>query len=168
MGEEQNNVPIKPRQKRLKHSNVLITINTNDMISENPNDPIRIEKIDRLRTAVKAVFNEDFLKYYISLRTDHPKYEPGMQIDSNWIHPDKIAIRFAIERGPRSGLLHVHVGVFISHYTVIKYELEKIKEDIKKAMSNVGWSSPYINAVYSQVANIDDALRDYIAKNPIS
>ena len=103
--EQSNNVPTKPKQRRLKHSNVLITINTNDMISENPNDPIRIEKIDRLRNAIKAVFNEDFLKYYISLRTDHPKYEPGMQIDSNWIHPDKISYKICNRTRPQNRIL---------------------------------------------------------------
>src|SRR5579885_1946725 len=155
------------KKKRLKHSNLMLTINTNDHISENPNDPIRIEKINRLKTAIKNVFNEDFLKYYISLRTDDPRLPEGSKIDSTWIHPDKIAIQYSIERGSKTGFLHSHVGIFISHYTVIKYELEKLKSDIKNAMTEQGWSSPFIHHTYSQAANVDKTLYDYISKNPI-
>ena len=158
----------KQKKRRLKHSNLMLTVNTNDFISENPDDPIRQEKINRLRTAIKNVFNEDFLKYYISLRADDPRLPEGSAIDSNWIHPDKIMIQYSLERGSKTGFLHSHIGIFISHYTIIKYELEKLKEDVKKAVAEQGWESPFIHHTYSQSANPDQTLQDYVSKSPIS
>jgi hypothetical protein len=163
-----NNAISQKKSKRLKHSNMMLTINTNDYISDDPNNEMRIEKIDKFKRALRRVFNEHFLQNYVSVKQD-PRTPPGSAIDSNWVKTDGLEIQFNCERGPKTGFLHSHVGIFLSHYTLIKYELELLKNDIRKACFEEGWENVYISPQsYSiKASDIDNWLKEYIEKSPI-
>lgn len=111
-------------------------MNTNDYISENPEDQVRIEKIEKFKEGIRKIFNERFLQNYISIKQD--KRTPAdSALTPEFIKVDALELQFAVERGPKTGFLHAHIGIFIPHYTLLKLEYEKLKGDLSKMMTEI-------------------------------
>jgi hypothetical protein len=156
------------KKKHLAHTNILLTINTNEFISENAEDPVRIEKIQKFKEGIRKIFNEKFLQNYISIKQDK-RTPPGSAINSEWIKTDALELQYAVERGPKTGFLHAHIGIFIAHWTLLKLEYDKLKQDLTEVMTELGWPGfNFAPPTYGRLASdVDNGLKNYISKSPL-
>lgn len=150
------------KPSRLRHTNLMVTINTNQVVEQSSEDFNQL--VDKLRNSITSVFKESFIHDYCKLSK---KAVPGSQLNDEWFKPQGRQTVFACEVGPQSKRLHAHVGIFIPHYTYIDIELDKLKSDIKEVMKLSGWDNVYINTTYDRSSSkSEQCLLDYISKNP--
>jgi hypothetical protein len=163
-----NQPPNRPKKKHLKHTNILLTVNTNEYISEDTKDSVRLQKISKLKEAILKIFNKYFVANYISIKQDK-RTPPGSAVSSEWFKTDALLIQYSVERGPKTGFLHAHIGIFIPHYTLIKLESEKLYQDLGNVMKESGWPGFHLSpVVYGRLASdVDHGLMNYIAKSPL-
>jgi len=148
------------KRKHVQHSNVLLTINTNQRVDIKSSEyPIMKQKFKEI---LNEIFNRNF-KRYISFKRGAPT---GSNFKKQWFK--SIKLEFATEVGPKTKCLHAHILIKIAHYTLIKIDMEKIREDLDKLMKEkLNISSYHFHFDYTKRANDNiDNIRKYIYKNP--
>jgi len=153
----------KESKPRLRHSNLMITINTNDCVV-NPSTEEGQQKIQNFRQIIKSIFNESFVQNYFIFKSDAPQ---GSAFTNLWF-PRQPEIHYALEIGGERGFLHCHIGIFIAHRTKIQLDESKFYNDLLEKMTAVGWSNFYINKRWSyNASDLKQGLLEYIKKNPL-
>lgn len=151
-------------KSRLRHTNYFVTINTNQTCNEDSEEAPDMK--ERLRTAIRQVFNGNFIDKYVNLAPSAPK---GSKLDNIWIKLDECEILWSLEIGPQYKKLHSHIIVTIPHYTLLRIDEQQLKIDLNKAMEECGYPSFHFKPVYGRSAGAGvEQLKDYIMKNPVS
>lgn len=143
---------VKKKRKVLRHSNYFITINTNKgFILQSDAEPLTRELktvIDRMMVNVLD---------YISCEELDASGQP-LQLDDTLIKG--IKIQAVAEIGEKSYQPHAHIMIAISHYTKVKVDYAKLKNDVKEGLGIQ--EDIYFNSKLYRDANAE--IADYMAK----
>lgn len=126
----QQNKPIgeedKKKRKRLKHSNFFLTINLNKQFKT-------YDEAVPLANEFKKVIDNCLAKIsnYIEI---NDTVHPDAKLDSKWIK--KINIQSVVEIGSKYNQPHAHVTIAITHWTRVKLNWTKLKEDIREKVGD--------------------------------
>ena len=147
------------KKAHLKHSNLLITINTNIPIHDITQESGIIETF---RQALAEIFTEDFFGMYYTFKDSG---QPLSDLQNTRMFKNH-KIMVCLEIGEQKKCLHSHIGCFLSHYTKIAVK-PVLFDNMIKILSDKGFQGCHINKVWSNNYNYDQDLEDYITKNPI-
>ena len=137
----------KDKNIKPKHSNFLLTINTNQQYKEN--DEHLGDDIEIFDNSIKTILNS--IDEYVNLpETD--KWD-----DATIIEPE---IEYVIERGGMKGQLHIHILFKFKHFSKIQLNYNKIKDKLK---TDLGLDNVYMfNRLIRNGGN--DNVMDYLKK----
>jgi hypothetical protein len=146
---------------RMVHTNVLLTVNTNKRFL--PDDPRIADYEDRLEMVLDAVVTRENLGKYI---TFNDKENRGWAYNEYWF--PSVLIKYKSELGPQTGCLHYHCGVFISHYTRLKFDTVTLRDDVQNMALELGLGKLYFMAAFGRTArdNVETML-EYIYKSTL-
>lgn len=139
----------KQKKRQLKHSSFFVTINTNQRINK-----LSEEFID---------FNEKFKLIMDKLFNNH--MDDIIEFKLEDADPEKdiknVNTEYAIEVGEKTGTIHSHSLISVSHYTLIQLNYEFIRDFIKTEMN---LDNIYLNnrVVYGASSTMN--LQEYITK----
>ena len=140
---------MKKKEKNIKpkHSNFLLTINTNQQYKDN--DEHLQDDIEIFDESIKTILNN--IDQYINLpETDKWNDETIKDCD----------IDYTIERGSKKGQLHIHILFKFKHHSRLQLNYEKIKEKLK---TDLGLNNVYMyNRLVRNSGN--DSIIDYLSK----
>ena len=109
----------KEKDVKPKHSNFLLTINTNQQYKDN--DEHLQDDIEIFDESIKTILNN--IDQYINLpETD--KWDDDTIKDAD--------IDYTIERGGKKGQLHIRILFKFKHHSRLQLNYEKIKDKLKK------------------------------------
>ena len=140
---------MKKKEKNIKpkHSNFLLTINTNQQYKD---DDVHLQDdIEIFDESIKTILNN--IDQYINLpETDKWNDETIKDCD----------IDYTIERGGKKGQLHIHILFKFKHHSRLQLNYEKIKEKLK---TDLGLNNLYLyNRLVRNSGN--DNVMDYLKK----
>lgn len=139
--------------KRLKHSNFIITINTNKKVGVHSKEAEELaERLEIIGEEVLKELNANGFGF---------KYLDGQgSWTPQWIK--SVETEGTTEIGPKTGFLHLHMMVLLEHWTKVQVDTKELKEYFSEA-----WGSPvYVNVEYFMEADrAREVLRAYIRKN---
>ena len=140
---------MKKKEKNIKpkHSNFLLTINTNQQYKD---DDVHLQDdIEIFDESIKTILNN--IDQYINLpETDKWDDETIKDCD----------IDYTIERGGKKGQLHIHILFKFKHHSRLQLNYEKIKEKLK---TDLGLNKVYMyNRLVRNSGN--DNVMDYFKK----
>ena len=140
---------MKKKEKNIKpkHSNFLLTINTNQQYKD---DDVHLQDdIEIFDESIKTILNN--IDQYINLpETD--KWNDDFIKDCD--------IDYTIERGGKKGQLHIHILFKFKHHSRLQLNYEKIKEKLK---TDLGLNNVYMyNRLVRNSGN--DNVMDYLKK----
>ena len=141
------NMEKKEKNIKPKHSNFLLTINTNQQYKDND------EHLDNDIKVFDNTTNEilNHIDEYVKLP------EPHIWNDDLIKDAD---IQYVIERGGKKGQLHIHILFKFTHHTNIQLNYDKIKTKIK---TDLGLQNVYmLNKLIRHSGN--DNIVDYLSK----
>ena len=140
---------MKKKEKNIKpkHSNFLLTINTNQQYKDD--DEHLQDDIEIFNYSIKTILNN--IDQYINLpETDKWNDETIKDCD----------IDYTIERGGKKGQLHIHILFKFKHHSRLQLNYEKIKEKLK---TDLGLQNVYMyNRLVRNSGN--DNVMDYLKK----
>ena len=137
----------KEKNIKPKHSNFLLTINTNQQYKEN--DEHLKDDIEIFDTSIKTILNN--IDQYVNL-------PPTDKWDDNTIKDADID--YTIERGGKKGQLHIHILFKFKHLSKIQLNYTKIKD---KLIKDLGLHNVYMyNRLIRNSGN--DNVLDYLNK----
>ena len=130
-----------------KHSNFLLTINTNQQYKDD--DEHSEDDIEIFDESIKTILNN--IDQYINLpATD--------KWDDDFIKD--LDVDYVIERGAKKGQLHIHILFKFKHHSRIQLNYEKIKDKLK---TDLGLQNLYLyNRLVRNSGN--DNVLDYLNK----
>ena len=137
----------KEKNVKPKHSNFLLTINTNQQYKDN--DEHLQDDIEIFDESIKTILNN--IDQYINLpETD--KWDDNTIKDAD--------IDYTIERGGKKGQLHIHILFKFKHHSRLQLNYEKIKDKLK---IDLGLDNVYM---YNRLIrnNGSDSVIDYLNK----
>ncbi len=137
----------KEKNVKPKHSNFLLTINTNQQYKEN--DEHLQDDIEIFDHSIKTILNN--IDQYINLpETD--KWNDDTIKDCD--------IDYTIERGSKKGQLHIHILFKFKHHSKIQLNYTKIKD---KLIKDLGLKNVYM---YNRLIrnNGSENVLDYLSK----
>jgi hypothetical protein len=137
----------KEKNVKPKHSNFLLTINTNQQYKEN--DEHLQDDIEIFDESIKTILNN--IDQYINLpETD--------KWDDNTIKD--VDVDYVIERGGKKGQLHIHILFKFKHHSRLQLNYEKIKDKLK---TDLGLQNVYM---YNRLIrnNGSENVLDYLSK----
>ena len=137
----------KEKNVKPKHSNFLLTINTNQQYKDN--DEHLQDDIELFDHSIKTILNN--IDQYINLpETD--------KWDDNTIKD--VDVDYVIERGSKKGQLHIHILFKFKHHSRLQLNYEKIKDKLK---TDFGLDNLYM---YNRLIrnNGNDSVLDYLNK----
>ena len=140
---------MKKEQKNIKpkHSNFLLTINTNQQYKDN--DEHLDNDIEVFDNTINEILNH--IDEYVNL-PENDKW------DDNTIKD--VQIDYTIERGGKKGQLHIHILLKFKHHSRIQLNYEKIKSKVKE---DLGLNNIYMyNRLVRNSGN--DNILDYLNK----
>ena len=140
---------------KIKHTDYFITINTNETFSE-----MQEEKYNRRAEQLAKIWENvmDNIHKYTVFKEPH---------EEDTFCREKIKAvnnEYAIERGGKTGYLHLHAILQYSHYSKIQINIPLLKEDISKAL----WGPDTKRRVFFNSQFFKDSkinLLEYINKN---
>ena len=140
---------MKKKEKNIKpkHSNFLLTINTNQQYKDD--DEHLDDDIEIFNHSIKTILNN--IDQYINLpETDKWNDETIKDCD----------IDYTIERGGKKGQLHIRILFKFKHHSRLQLNYEKIKEKLK---TDLGLNNVYMyNRLVRNSGN--DSIIDYLSK----
>ena len=140
---------MKKKEKNIqpKHSNFLLTINTNQQYKDD--DEHLQDDIEIFDESIKTILNN--IDQYINLpETDKWNDETIKDCD----------IDYTIERGGKKGQLHIHILFKFKHHSRLQLNYDKIKDTLKK---DLGLQNVYMyNRLVRNSGN--DSIIDYLSK----
>ena len=137
----------KEKNVKPKHSNFLLTINTNQQYKDN--DEHLQDDIEIFDESIKTILNN--IDQYINLpETD--------KWDDNTIKD--VDVDYVIERGGKKGQLHIHILFEFKHHSHLQLNYEKIKDKLK---TDLGLDNVYM---YNRLIrhNGSENVLDYLSK----
>ena len=137
----------KEKNVKPKHSNFLLTINTNQQYKDN--DEHLQDDIEIFDESIKTILNN--IDQYINLpETD--KWDDDTIKDAD--------IDYTIERGGKKGQLHIHILFKFKHHSRLQLNYEKIKDKLK---TDLGLDNVYM---YNRLIrnNGSENVLDYLSK----
>ena len=118
----------KEKNIKPKHSNFLLTINTNQQYKDN--DEHLGDDIEIFDHSIKTILNN--IDQYINLpETDKWDDDTIKDVDVDYV----------IERGSKKGQLHIHILFKFKHHLRLQLNYEKIKDKLK---TNLGLQNVYM------------------------
>jgi len=143
------------RSRPKRHSNFLITINTNQVYD--PNNPDSLSLETRFDQALSTIFADTNIPNLIDFKID------GHTFTRPYI--DSINVERVIEYNGKTNQnrLHAHVFVQVAHRSKIHLKLSEIKQ---KIMEDTGLSNLYFyTKVYRHANdNLENVMRNYLKK----
>lgn len=139
------------KQLKLRHSNYLITINTNKRYT-GFEEHFNAKEVE-LQNAIEAIFNDtsNLVKIVTFKDTTH---------NFTRKHIKNINVDYALELAPNTSTLHAHVALYISHYSSIKIDYALMK---KLLLEQLKLENIYIN---NRVCSSSEKnILEYIYKN---
>ena len=137
----------KEKNVKPKHSNFLLTINTNQQYKDN--DEHLQDDIEIFDHSIKTILNN--IDQYINLpETD--KWDDNTIKDAD--------IDYTIERGGKKGQLHIHILFKFKHHSRLQLNYEKIKDKLK---TDLVLDNVYMYNRLIRNSNNDNVL-DYLSK----
>ncbi len=140
---------MKKKEKNIKpkHSNFLLTINTNQQYKD---DDVHLEDdIEIFNHSIKTILNN--IDQYINL----PEIDKW---DDDFIKD--VDVNYVIERGGKKRQLHIHILFKFKHHSRLQLNYEKIKEKLK---TDLGLQNIYMyNRLIRNSGN--DNVMDYLKK----
>ena len=137
----------KEKNVKPKHSNFLLTINTNQQYKDN--DVHLQDDIEIFDESIKTILNN--IDQYINLpETDKWDDDTIKDVDVDYV----------IERGSKKGQLHIHILFKFKHHSRLQLNYEKIKDKLK---TDLGLQNVYMyNRLIRNSGN--DNVLDYLSK----
>ena len=137
----------KDKNIKPKHSNFLLTINTNQQYKDD--DEHLQDDIEIFDESIKTILNN--IDQYINLpETDKWDDETIKNVDVDYV----------IEHGGKKGQLHIHILFKFKHHSRLQLKYEKIKEKLK---TDLGLNNLYLyNRLVRNSGN--DSIIDYLSK----
>ena len=140
---------MKKKEKNIKpkHSNFLLTINTNQQYTDD--DEHLEDDTEIFDESIKTILNN--IDQYIYL-PEADKWDDDFIKD--------VDVDYVIERGGKKGQLHIHILFKFKHHSRLQLNYEKIKEKLKK---DLGLQYIYMyNRLIRNSGN--DNVLDYLKK----
>ena len=137
----------KEKNVKPKHSNFLLTINTNQQYKDN--DEHLQDDIEIFDESIKTILNN--IDQYINLpETDKWDDDTIKDVDVDYV----------IERGSKKGQLHIHILFKFKHHSRLQLNYEKIKDKLK---TDLGLENLYM---YNRLIrnNGSENVLDYLNK----
>ena len=141
---------VKKQKKRLRHSNYLITINTNKSFIDRE-DPALHALTEKLRACIDKTFNNSNLGKYVTFKDKSHTWS------KEWIK--RCNTNTVIEIGKQKGFLHAHLTMRIAHWSCVQLDFDAIRNDMKKTLGN----GMFIT--YKRFTSDDDKIEEYINKD---
>lgn len=140
-------------RKDIKHSNFLITLNTNIRFAKDLNDNEINEFVNPLNDMVDAVLgNEENVKKYI-LFGKSGAGRGSFVVDNTIVWNDDIIKEYMINaraevgKNKRGSRLHMHIALGIIHSSYIRFDKDLFLEEVNDYLKSIDYPYPicYIN-----------------------
>lgn len=146
--------PDRPAKRKLRHSNIHLTINTNRAYRDPDSDEFKRAVAEFLRVA-NGIINETRLNTPGDLIYLTPE---AVKAGQTWDDVKEIEFEGRPELGGERRMLHMHLAIFVSHYTNIRFSIDKMRAEFKAGLGDG------INLSYRMHADARAALINYINK----
>lgn len=145
----------KKPSKRIRSSNIGITINTNQRIGQY--DKRLRSYCEKVKRAVDEIADEMETGKHILIKEDGKEFSPDLI--------KKLLFWNRVERAPTNDTIHTHCLFGFSHYTKLHLDVKSIKEAIcqKLELKNVYIKRPYV--LRGSFQNDVERYKQYIDKN---
>lgn len=140
--------PLKGKSHK-RHSVFMITLNTNKRFG--PYEEGRVEYANKMESVLKDMFRDDKIEQYIIIKRPEDSWENNV---------DKVSVDVIVERAPKTGCMHTHIGLHLWHRTLTALNSETVKNAFCDGMD---LESCYMSVKILSTATFN--LKDYIHKN---